>query len=82
VDLSWLEDVCKTGAGAAGGVLIMIGALRARIAVLVAEVRLVKKQVRRVDRRVTRAVRRLRTLPCQQPKCEEKEKEKKVDAVS
>lgn len=69
----FLKDLGEFGVGAAAGMGIYLGALRARLNVLRDEVRGVREDVRFCKRRIAMMRRRLRQLPCQQVECREKQ---------
>lgn len=66
--MNWdnLKDLGEVAIGAAAGMGVYIGALRARLNVMKDELRLIRKAIHRGRRRTIRLQRRVGSLPCQQ----------------
>lgn len=69
MDWTNLKDLGEIGIGAAAGMGVYMGALRARLNVMRDELRLTRRSVKRLRRHFISFRRILKTLPCQKPEC-------------
>lgn len=67
--LESLKDFGELGIGAAAGMGLYLGALRARLTMLREEMRLTRRTLRKYIKRQDRIERRLRHLPCTKTEC-------------